>query len=134
MTEGTMKLQIRLPAQVLFEEEVSRIRAEAENGWFGLLPKHIDFVTALVPGVLTFQPHGQPEEYLAVDRGVLVKCGTEVSVSTRQAFRGTNLDQLKQQVESQFLALRERDQAARALEAKLEADLVRRLLEAEKYG
>ncbi len=56
MNTTSMKLTVRLPAQILFEEEVSRIRAEAENGWFGLLPKHIDFVTALVPGVLTFQP------------------------------------------------------------------------------
>ena len=66
-----------------------RIKAEAENGWFGLLPKHIDFVTALVPGVMTFQPGGRPEEYLAIDHGILVKCGPEVSVSTRNAVRGT---------------------------------------------
>lgn len=127
-----MKLQVRLPAEILFEEEVVRIRAEAENGWFGLLPKHIDFVTALVPGVLTFQPRGKPEEYLAVDRGVLVKCGPDVSVSTRQAVRGTDLGELKHEVERQFRAREERDQAARALEAKLEADLVRGLLKMEK--
>ena len=84
-----MRLKVLLPAELLFEEEVSRIRAEAMNGWFGLLPKHIDFVTALVPGVLTFQPCGKPEEYLAIDRGILVKCGSEVAVSTRNAFRGT---------------------------------------------
>ncbi len=131
---NSMSLRIRLPAEVLFEEEVSRVRAEAENGWFGLLPKHIDFVTALVPGVLTFEPCGMPEEYLAVDRGVLVKCGREVSVSTRQAVRGTSLDQLKQQVEQRFLLQRERERAAKALESKLEADLVRRLLESEKHG
>lgn len=127
-----MSLKVRLPAAVLFEAEVSRIRAEAENGWFGLLPKHVDFVTALVPGVLTYEPPGGPEEYLAVDRGVLVKCGSEVSVSTRQAVRGTSLGQLKQQVERQFLLERERERAAKALESKLEADLVRRLLEMEK--
>ena len=130
----SMTLKVRLPGEVLFEEDVSRIRAEAENGWFGLLPKHIDFVTALVPGVMTFRPVGKPEEYVAVDRGVLVKCGAEVSVSTRQAVRGKNLADLKQQVEIQFLAQRERERAARALETKLEADLVRRLLEAEKHG
>jgi len=130
----SMTLKIRLPAEVLFEEEVSRIRAEAENGWFGLLPKHIDFVTALAPGVLTFEPCGRPEEYVAVDHGVLVKCGKEVSVSTRQAVRGKNLGDLKQQVERQFLMQQERERAALALESKLEADLVRRLLEAEKHG
>ena len=87
-----MKLKVWLPAQMLLEEEVNRIKAEAENGWFGILPKHVDFVTALVPGVMTFQPRGKPEEYLAIDHGILVKCGPDVSVSTRNAVRGTNLD------------------------------------------
>ena len=134
MSANAMKLKVWLPSEVLFEEDVSRIRAEAQNGWFGLLPKHIDFVTALVPGVMTFQPCGQPEEYLAIDSGILVKCGAEVAVSTRQAVRGKNLDLLKEEVERQFIARQEREKAARALEAKLEADLVRRLFEVEKHA
>jgi len=128
-----MKLTVWLPSEVLLvEEEVDRIKAEAENGWFGMLPRHVDFVTALVPGVMTFQPRGKPEQYLAVDQGVLVKCGPDVSVSTRNAVRGTSLEQLKTEVEVQFRAREEREKAARAYEAKLEADLVRHLLEAEK--
>ena len=129
-----MTLKVWLPSEILFEEEVSRIRAEARNGWFGLLPKHIDFVTALVPGVMTFQPVGKPEEYLAIDEGILVKCGAEVSVSTRNAVRGTNVAELKKEVELQFLAQQEREKAGRAFEAKLEADLVRHLLEMEKHA
>ena len=89
-------------------------------------------MTALVPGVMTFEPCGKPEEYLAIDRGILVKCGEEVSVSTRNAIRGTDLTQLKAAAEQQFLERAERERAARALEAKLEADLVRGLLEVEK--
>ena len=134
MTEQQMTLKVWLPSEVLFEQEVTRIKAEAENGWFGLLPRHIDFVTALVPGVMTFQSFGKPEEYLAIDRGILVKCGSEVSVSTRNAVRGTNLSRLKADVEQQFLTQQEREKSARAFEAKLESDLVRRLLEAEKSG
>ncbi len=127
-----MKLTVWLPSQILLEEEVDRIKAEAVNGWFGMLPRHIDFVTALVPGVMTFQPCGKPEEYLAVDHGILVKCGAQVSVSTRNAVRGASLEHLKAQVEEEFRAREEREKAARAYEAKLEADLVRHLLEAER--
>jgi F-type H+-transporting ATPase subunit epsilon len=129
-----MTLKVWLPTEVLFEVEVSRIKAEAENGWFGLLPRHVDFVTALVPGVMTFEPVGKPEEYLAIDHGILVKCGPEVSVSTRNATRGTDLSTLKQQVERQFAEREEKEKSARALEAKLEADLVRGLLEVEKHA
>jgi F-type H+-transporting ATPase subunit epsilon len=127
-----MKLTVWLPTEILLEEEVVRIKAEAQNGWFGMLPKHVDFVTALVPGVLTFEATGRVEEYLAVDRGILVKCGDEVKISTCNAVRGTNLEQLKSEVEKRFREREEAEKKARAFEAKLETDLVRRLLEEEK--
>ena len=127
-----MKLTVWLPSEVLLEEEVVRIQAQAENGWFGILPKHVDTVTSLVPSVLVFQKPGQAEEYLAVDHGILVKCGPDVRVSTRNAVRGTSLEELKGQVERQFREREELEKKARAFEAKLETDLVRRLLEEEK--
>lgn len=127
-----MKLTVWLPSQVLLEEEVVRIRAQAENGWFGILPKHVDSVTSLVPSVLVFERPGQKEEYLAVDHGILVKCGADVRVSTRNAVRGENLEKLQFEVEKQFREREELEKKARAFEAKLETDLVRRLLEEEK--
>jgi F-type H+-transporting ATPase subunit epsilon len=129
-----VKLTVWLPSEVLLEEEVVRIQAQAENGWFGILPKHVDTVTSLVPSVLVFQKPGQAEEYLAVDHGILVKCGPDVRVSTRNAVRGTSLEELKGQVERQFREREELEKKARAFEAKLETDLVRRLLEEEKHG
>jgi F-type H+-transporting ATPase subunit epsilon len=132
MKATSMKLVVRLPARILFEEEVTKINAKAENGWFGMLPRHIDFVTALEPSVMTFEPAGKPVEYLAIDHGILVKCGHEVALSTRSAVRGTDIAQLKKEIELQFLLQREHERAARSLEAKLEAELVRSLLETEK--
>ncbi len=129
-----MRITVRVPTEILFSEEVTRIKAEAPNGWFGLLPKHVDFVTPLVPGVLTFVPKGREEEYLAIDQGILVKCGPEVSVSTRAAVRGTSLERLKQDVARQFEAESEREKKNLSFEAKLEADLVRALLELEKHA
>ncbi len=127
-----MKLGVWLPSEQMFEEEVVRIKAQAENGSFGMLPRHVDFVTALVPSVLIFQRPGQAEEYLAIDHGILVKCGPQVRLSTRNAVRGTSLEQLKLEVEKQFHEREELEKKARTLEAKLETDLVRRLLEHEK--
>ena len=129
-----MRLTVRLPTEIFLTEEVTRIKAEAPNGWFGLLPKHVDFVTALVPGVLTFVSRKGGEEYLAIDQGILVKCGPEVSVSTRAAVRGANLGKLKCDVVTQFEADEEREKKNLEFEVKLEADLVRGLLELEKYG
>jgi F-type H+-transporting ATPase subunit epsilon len=127
-----MTLKVWIPTEVMVDTEVTRINAEAENGWFGILPRHVDFVTSLVPGVLSFEPAGRPVEHLAIDHGILVKCGPAVSVSTRNAVRSGDLDTLKEAVEKQFRSLQEREQADRSLEAKLEADLVRQLMQMEK--
>lgn len=131
-----MRLKVWVPTEVFFDEEVMKIKAEAEDGWFCILPRHVDFVTSLVPGILSFQlPHHETEtQYLAIDHGVLVKCGPEVSVSTPRALRGASLGSLKEAVEREFHKIMEKDRATREFEAKLEADLVRQLLEVRKYA
>ena len=123
-----MKLKVVLPTGTLIDQEVTKITAEAENGSFCLLPHHIDFVAALVPGLLSFENERGEEEFLAIDEGVLVKCGVEVMVSSRNAVRGAVLGELKRAVEQQFRVLDERENQARSVLAKLEADLVSRFV------
>jgi F-type H+-transporting ATPase subunit epsilon len=129
-----MKLKVLLPTEVLIEEEVTKVIAEAHNGFFCLLPKHVDFVSALVPGILSFETNRGREEFLAVDEGVLIKCGQEVFVSTRNAVRGPDLGQLKRTVVEKFQVLDEREKAARSAMAKIEAGFVRRFLEIQGHG
>lgn len=129
-----MKLKIVLPTEILIDTEVAKINAEAENGAFCLLPRHIDIVAALVPGILSFQLSNGQEEFIAVDEGILVKCGSEVLVSTRNAARGPDLGKLRDTVETQYRLLDEREKVARSALAKLEANLVRRLLEQGRYA
>ena len=129
-----MRLRILLPTQILVDKEVAKVTAEAENGSFCLLPRHIDFVAALVPGILCFESSGGKEEFLAVDEGILVKCGQEVFVSTRNAVQGSQLGTLRRTVEEQFEVLDDRERVARSALAKLEADLVRRFMDLGKHG
>lgn len=124
-----MRLRILLPEQILLDTEVRKITAEAENGSFGLLPRHADFVTALVPGILTFTPADGEEEFLAVDEGILVKNGTDVRVSTRNAVLGQELGALRQMIEERFKKVDEFEKKSRDALYKMEADLVRRFME-----
>jgi F-type H+-transporting ATPase subunit epsilon len=127
-----MKLKVWLPTSVLLDETVTKIKAEAENGHFCLLPHHIDFVTALVPGILSFVSAAGDEEFLAIDHAILVKCGPNVSVSTRRAVRSPELAALRKTLEDQIRAQNEQNRKTRAFEIKLEAELVRSLLEAQR--
>ena len=129
-----MKLRVLLPIEVLIEEDATKVIAEAHNGFFCLLPRHVDFIAALVPGILSFETTGGREEFLAVDEGILIKCGQEVTVSTRNAMRGPDLGQLRRTVVERFKALDEREKTARSAMARIEAGFVRRFLEIQGHG
>jgi len=126
-----MKLRVLLPERVAVDAQVAKVTAEAENGAFCLLPRHIDFVAALVPGLLAFEDEAGNETLWAVDQGVLVKCGDEVLVSTPRAIGGRALGELQQAVEEQFKVLDERQDRARSALKKIEADFVNRLVDLE---
>lgn len=126
-----MTLKIMLPNEVLLEEAASKVIAEARNGCFCLLPRHIDFVAALVPGLLSFVDENQHERFLAVDEGLLVKRGPEVLVSTREAIPGRDIASLRMTVRHRFQVIDEHERSARAASARLESDLIRRFLEME---
>jgi F-type H+-transporting ATPase subunit epsilon len=124
-----MKLKILLPAEVFLSEEVTKVVAEAENGLFCLMQQHIDFTATLLPGVLSYSTVTGEDVYLAVDIGTLVKKGTDVLVSTRNAFRSPELGHLKEVVIAQFREIDEREKKARSAAVRLELDLLRRFME-----
>lgn len=124
-----MKFKVLLPSEVFLEQEVSKIVAEAVNGSFCLMPRHVDFVAYLVPGLMSIEDEQGAETFLALDEGVLVKRGLDVLVSTRNAVHVPDLGALKQIVEEQFKAMDDKEKAARTAAARLEADLVRRFME-----
>ncbi|MGB8992069.1 MAG: F0F1 ATP synthase subunit epsilon [Desulfobaccales bacterium] len=130
-----MRLTVLLPTEILVDEEVAKVVAEAQNGSFCLLPRHIDFVAALVPGLLSFVKSADgAEEFLAADEGLLVKCGPQVLVSTRQAVRGGELGLLRETVEKTFKVLTDQEKRTRTALANLEANFIRRLLKLEEYA
>jgi len=124
-----VKLRVFLPTEVFMEEEVKQVTAEGEDGCFCLKPRHIDFVSALVPGLLSYINPAGDEVFMAVGDGVLVKCGADVLVSTTQAAAGPDLGTLKDTVERRFRQVDDREKSSRTAMAKLEANFVRRFLE-----
>jgi F-type H+-transporting ATPase subunit epsilon len=128
-----MRLKVVLPMKIFIDREVNKVIAEAGNGHFCILPKHIDFIAALVSGILSFEYDGE-EEFLAIDEGILVKCSSDVRVSTRRAVRSKDLGELKQTLEEEFRILDEREKKTRTILAKLELDFARRFLKLREYG
>lgn len=163
-----MRLRIFLPEKVLLDRPAATVTAEGRSGSFGLLPRHVDFVEPLVPGILSFVPAADPEKeaddagehrrgqaspdpeptpradrpdagvpaddagpevFVAVDEGVLVKCGFDVRVSVRNAVRGPELGELERMVRDRFQRLDERERAMRTALAKLESEVIRSFMQ-----
>ena len=124
-----MQVKILLPSAVFLEQAAGKLVAEGLNGSFCLLPRHVDYTNALVPGILTLEDMDGQTVYYAVSEGILVKTGRQVRISVRDAVRGETLADLKKEVDSQFLRLIRQEQASRTALRKLEADTIRRFME-----
>lgn len=127
-----MRLKVFLPTEILIDEEVTKVIAQGPTGSFALLPRHIDFVSMLVPSVLIYARADGAEHFLGIDEGILIKHGADVRVSTRKALRGDDLSALREAVREDIVELDEHERAARSALARLEAGVIRRFVELQR--
>lgn len=128
-----MTLKVLLPTSYLLEEKVFKVRGESSQGEFCLKPRHIDYTTALTPGIFSYVSHMGKEHFLAVDNGILVKQGLEVMLATRRAVKG-ELGELEREVENMLNEKVEREKQSRSAVAKLEIGFIKRFLEFSHRG
>jgi F-type H+-transporting ATPase subunit epsilon len=129
-----MRLSVITPMSLCVDRTVRRIVAESPDGYFGMLPNHVDFVTELVPGILLYEADDGTERFVAVNSGTLVKCGDEVRVAVHGAVEGDDLPALRARVETEFRRRDDDERAARAALARLEAGMIRRFRELGATG
>ncbi|HQZ02032.1 MAG TPA: F0F1 ATP synthase subunit epsilon [Thauera sp.] len=121
-----MRVTLRLPTRTLFEGSARQLYAVAENGAFGMLPNHVDFVTALVPSVLILTATDGTERFFGIDEGILVKKAHQVDIAIRRGVQGTDLDSLNETIQASFVEVDEEERVARSALSRLEAGIVRR--------
>jgi F-type H+-transporting ATPase subunit epsilon len=121
-----MQVRIGLPGKALYHGAAIQVSGVAANGGFGILPNHIDFVTALVPSVLMVTEAGGIERIFGIDEGVLVKKGHNVDVAVQRGVEAPDLASLDAAVTDFWDTMEDEERAARAALSRLEADMVRR--------
>lgn len=135
MNEQNMHLKIMVPEQIMEDLFVDKVIAEAVNGFFCLKPRHIDFTTALKPGIIYYysrEGDESREHVMAIGRGILVKCGSDVRVSVLNAVKSDNLEDLDRSVHSEFERTQETERSATRALKKLEMDLIQHFIDLEK--
>lgn len=123
---AAMQVTLRVPTHEIFSGAATRLFAVAENGAFGILPNHVDYVTALAPSVLILTLADGRELFFGIDEGVLVKKGHEVDIAIRRGVQGEDLDTLNDTVLASFIEVDEEERVARSALSRLEAGIVRR--------
>ncbi|MEP7232486.1 MAG: F0F1 ATP synthase subunit epsilon [Ginsengibacter sp.] len=124
MEKTVMHLKILLPFKVFADiNNVTNIVIETSKGSYGLLPQRLDCVAALVPGIFMYEINGGAK-YLAVDAGVIVKAGTAVLVSVRNAVGGVDLGKLGDLVKNEFKKQDEAESSMRSVTLKLESGFI----------
>ncbi|MCG3268542.1 ATPase [Yoonia sp. I 8.24] len=124
-----MQVTLRLPTRTLFDGQATRLTAVAPNGAFGILPNHVDFVSATVPSVATLTLADGSEAFFGLDAGLLVKQGHYVTVTARRGVQGDDLESLRASVAASFVQMDEDERQARAALSRLEATMVRHFSE-----
>ena len=122
-----MTLRISTPIGETLEVKTSQVDFEAIDGFFTLLPRHMDMISALKPGILSYKVNGQ-KSYVACNKGVLVKKNDIVSVSTKLAILGTNLKELEEKIATDFKAMEQERKEVNLAMAKLELGLTKGIL------
>lgn len=122
-----MRLKVMVPAKVIVDLEVDKVIAKSPDGYFCLLPHHVDFVSALAPGILSYEDEGGREVSLAIDEGTLAKCSSEVLVATRFAV-GRPADLAEWTRRTPSLPQDDEEKRCRGVVAELESEFMKQLL------
>ncbi|MBI4572109.1 MAG: F0F1 ATP synthase subunit epsilon [candidate division NC10 bacterium] len=102
----SFQLEIVTPQRLLVSDEVTELMAPGSEGYFGVLPGHIPFITTLEIGELTFWK-GKEERHLAVTWGYAEVRGDKVIILAETSERAEEIDAERAQ--------RARDRAERRL-------------------
>lgn len=135
-----MQVALHTPTAIVMQGLASKLTAEAMDGYFCLLPRHADFLAALVPGILILDiwpadldaaRRSAARHYFAVNDGILAKTGNSVTITTFSAVESQDLASLAATVERVFLSEAEQARFARRELARLEAGTLRRFMALE---
>lgn len=127
-----MQVSIRLPEKTLYSGQASMLYGEAENGSFGILPQHADFITSLVPSVFIVTESDGTERFFGLQQGFLVKKDKQVEIVARRGLEGKDLLDLAEQMHHAFEAADEEEREARTALAKLEIGMAKQFRELKR--
>ena len=129
-----MNVQVITPTQVVLDAEAVHVTVEDVTGSLGFRPGHLPLATALAVGLLVARDENGAETYVAIDGGVLVVSDDTVTVTSRRAVTGDDIDRLESTVLEDFRDDAERERSANSTFQRLRVAFLKRLLDLDVAG
>jgi F-type H+-transporting ATPase subunit epsilon len=122
-------LRVVTPTRLVFDEEVDEVTAVGELGEFGVLPNHIDFLSTLVPGELSYK-QGPKKQFIAIAGGYAEVLDNVMTVLATAAEFPWEIDVAraqgaKEQAEKILSEVNYEDQSFKPAEHALQRSLIR---------
>ncbi len=114
MAERRVRFELATPNRLVVSEDVDEVVAPGLEGYFGVLPGHVPFLTSLQSGEVSYRI-GRTEQYLAVSGGFAEVQGDRVTILAERAERPEEIDRER--------AERARQRAERRLQGKTQEEI-----------
>lgn len=129
-----MKLIVYTPLGIILQTDIAKVTMETLDGYRTLLPRHIDFASAMGPNIVSYTDVNGAEKYVACHHGIVVKKGAEVTMTVQNAVLGSTLDELKKIIRIEFKQKEEQRKELNTAMARLELGLIRGFGRLKKDG
>lgn len=120
-----MKLILLTPFGTIAQSQITKVSMETLDGYRTLLPKHIDFVAALKTNIVVYTETDGAEKYAACHRGVAVKKGDIVTITSQNILLGNTLEELEKIIATDFKQNEEKRKELNTAMARLELGVIR---------
>lgn len=126
----SMRLELVIPGRVVLDlPAITTLVVPTSQGSHGIRPRRLDCVMAIVPGLASYELPDGKRVVFAVDEGILVKAGQQVTCTVRHAVLAGETADLKRTFEAELQAASKREREVRHALARLESSFIRRLSE-----
>ncbi len=124
-------LHIITPADVKIINNVSFFRAEDKTGSFGILPRHIEFLTILEPSIAIAFIEDR-EEYFAFNGAILSFKNNLLIVTTKEFTQSNKIGELKEIIEVLFKEQQEKESTFHLNMQNLRKAFFKKIIELER--
>lgn len=127
----TFNVQIITPSNIKEVNKVSFFRAEDRSGSFGILPRHIEFLTILEPSI-AIAIIDEEEEYFAFNGGILSFKKDVLTITTKEFVQSNQISELKGIIEKFFKEQKKKESLFHLNMKNLQKAFFKKMIEMER--